>query len=224
MHAPAILVHSFLRACGVVAATAVTACANGNIDLFAEGLGTSGEAGGPVTTTEQDSSLEASARVPAFEAQGAPIQLDSAAGQSETGTAETCVVDTDCHDSSQAHCDERLKACVQCISDVHCLGQPESKCDRLTESCALPCGTSADCAAARLTCDTGQGVCVECLGDAQCAGQTPRCDTQQRVCVQCLFAMDCPAPAKCWQQVCVACVTNADCSESGACSASHECN
>ncbi|MDP9034682.1 MAG: hypothetical protein M3O50_07720 [Myxococcota bacterium] len=215
---------------------ALLGCGNTDIDLFGDGRDGDGaaapvvarpdaaEEAAPASPFDASGTPDESATNPATDAQGLMGSgLDSAALQRETGGA-ACVADSDCLDTAQAHCDQRLNACVQCLTDSHCAGKPESKCDRVTETCGLPCTSSRDCAATHQTCDTAQGVCAECLSDAQCSGQTPRCDMQQRECVQCLSLSDCSSPMKCWQQVCVACVINSDCTESGACSASHECN
>ncbi len=228
----------FKDACRSLLMVALLGCGDANIDLFGDGLDRDAagavpnarardatEEAAPIAPMDAFADAEESATLPGIDAQGAVGKdLDSATLQNETGTAPACGTDSDCRDTAQAHCDPRLNACVQCLTDAHCTGKPESKCDRVTETCGLPCASSRDCAATHQTCDTAQGVCAECLSDAQCSGQTSRCDMQQRECVQCLSPLDCASPMKCWQQVCVACVINSDCAESGACSASHECN
>ncbi len=215
------------RACGYLLPAVLAGCPNGHIDFFA----TNSELPEDARTLDQPDREAASpdrgsdgSALRAEDGATVPDAIDpvSSVGASEGGGAPSCLTDKDCHDSSQSHCDQSLKVCVQCVVDAHCAGQTETKCDRVTETCGAPCATSSDCTTPGV-CDTSQGVCVECLSDAQCSGQTPRCDTQQRECVSCLTMTDCPSAMKCWQMACVVCVTDGDCTPGTVCTESHEC-
>lgn len=100
------------------------------------------------------------------------------------------------------------------------------------------CRSAADCAfdPAGPLCDTGRGVCVECLGDghcdegercrqgvceggckgdADCPGATPRCRVETGACVACLGDGDCGEGEACRGDACVpetiGCASDGDC-------------
>ena len=112
-------------------------------------------------------------------------------------------------------------------------------CNRV--SVGSDCVSSRDCTGAGLVCDTGAGICVECLGNAdclvegqlclgsscqavtacessrQCPGQV--CDAGRGYCVDCVGDIDCPAGQICRSSACVdlptACQSDRECSAMG---------
>lgn len=217
----------------LVVVIALSACANGQIDLFPDPLD-----GGKADEAGSDQAAEAMVSVERVVDADVDQASDDASGSSaldantdgsadgpgpiEGGEAGGCSSDNDCGDSGTLHCDSR-NVCVRCVLDSHCAGQAESKCNRFSEKCAAPCAKTSDCKSGNF-CDTSQGACVDCLTDTQCAGKSkPKCDSHEE-CVQCLTRADCPTPMQCWQTTCVACIYATDCTGGIVCSASHECN
>jgi hypothetical protein len=207
------------------------ACGNGTIDLFSPQSGqptadaaSQDQIANDLASANQNESGEATADA-ASHAQIAEydqIAEDAAtANQNEGGANVGCLLDADCTSSDVPRCEPALHVCVECVGLTgDCANQSKSRCNRVTNKCALPCATNGDCASG--VCDTGQGVCAQCLNDSQCKPDNPRC-VQER-CVGCLSAQDCPPREHCWQTACVACVTDADCPEGGTCSTDHACN
>ncbi|MCA9600606.1 MAG: hypothetical protein KC417_01205, partial [Myxococcales bacterium] len=86
------------------------------------------------------------------------------------------------------------------------------------------CTSDADCSGATGVCDTGSGVCVQCLAGktTACVGASPICSLAAAVCSACVSDAECQArdssaPVCAGSGACVECTSNAQCNDDALC-------